>query len=178
MKTVVIYKSESGFTKKYAKWIAEELAADIFEYSYIKPSDLHYYDVVIFGGSLHAVGINGIDIIKTNLDALEEKKVVVFATGASPKREGILEEVKNKNFTTAEQKRIAFFYLRGGFDYSKLTLKNKLLMNLMKWKIKMKKPEDRTPDEKGMLAAFSQPVDFTKKERAKELIDYVTAKRV
>ncbi|GEA31640.1 flavodoxin [Clostridium beijerinckii] len=28
MKTVVIYKSKTGFTKKYAKWIAEELSAD------------------------------------------------------------------------------------------------------------------------------------------------------
>jgi len=30
MKTVVVYKSISGFTKKYAEWIAEELDADLF----------------------------------------------------------------------------------------------------------------------------------------------------
>lgn len=30
MKTVVIYQSKTGFTKKYAEWISEELSADIF----------------------------------------------------------------------------------------------------------------------------------------------------
>lgn len=29
MKIVVVYKSISGFTKKYAEWIAEELEADL-----------------------------------------------------------------------------------------------------------------------------------------------------
>ena len=29
MKTVVIYKPKSGFTKEYAKWIAQELTADL-----------------------------------------------------------------------------------------------------------------------------------------------------
>ena len=29
MKTVVVYKSISGFTKKYAEWIAHELRADL-----------------------------------------------------------------------------------------------------------------------------------------------------
>ena len=33
MKTVVIYKSRTGFTKKYAEWISEELSADIFDVS-------------------------------------------------------------------------------------------------------------------------------------------------
>ncbi len=30
MKTIVIYKSATGFTKKYAQWIAEALSADLF----------------------------------------------------------------------------------------------------------------------------------------------------
>ena len=31
LRTVVIYRSTSGFTKRYAEWIAEELKADLFE---------------------------------------------------------------------------------------------------------------------------------------------------
>lgn len=31
MKTIIIYKSKSGYTKKYALWIAEELICDIKE---------------------------------------------------------------------------------------------------------------------------------------------------
>lgn len=173
MKTAVIYKSISGFTKKYAEWIAEELDADLFAHDDIDPSVLPEYDLIIFGGALHAVGIGGIDIIKDNMEKLQGENIIVFTTGASPSRDEILEEVKNRNFTPEEQKRIRFFYLRGGFDYGKLNFVNKILMTLMKWKIRAKKESDRTPDERGMLAAFSHPVDFTKKEKISELVAYV-----
>jgi len=172
MKTAVIYKSISGFTKKYAEWIAEELDADLFAHDGIDPSVLPEYDLIIFGGALHAVGIGGIDIIKDNMEKLQGKNIIVFTTGASPSRDEILEEVKNRNFTPEEQKRIRFFYLRGGFDCGKLNFVNKILMTLMKWKIRAKKESDRTPDERGMLAAFFHPVDFTKKEKTGELIAY------
>lgn len=172
MKTAVIYKSVSGFTRNYAEWIADELDGDLFAYSETDPAVLQVYELIIFGGALHAVGIAGIDIIKDNMEKLQGKNIIVFTTGASPARDGILEEVKNRNFSPEEQKRIRFFYLRGGFDYGKLNFVNKLLMTLMKWKIRSKKESDRTPDERGMLAAFSQPVDFTKKEKTGELIAY------
>ena len=31
MKTLVIYTSQTGFTKKYADWLADEMGADIFD---------------------------------------------------------------------------------------------------------------------------------------------------
>ena len=173
MKTVVIYQSKTGFTKKYAEWIAEDLSADIFDVSKVSANMLTVYDTVIYGGSLYAVGITGVKFITQNLHKLKDKKVIVFATGASPAREETIEEVKNKNFTPEEQKQIHFFYFRGGFDYSKLNLFDKFLMTLLKWKIKKKK--ELTPDEKGMLAIYNKPVDYTRKENIKEMITYAKA---
>jgi hypothetical protein len=128
------------------------------------------YDLIIFGGSLHAVGISGVRLIKNNLDKLADKKIIVFTTGASPSREDIPEEIINKNFSEEQRKKIMFFYFRGGFDFNKLDLMNKTLMTLLKWKIRMKR--DRTPDEKGMLAAYSLPMDFTKREYINPLLEY------
>jgi len=173
MKIAVIYKSKTGFTKKYAEWIAEELSADIFEGTKVSIDLLASYDTVIYGGGLYAVGINGVKLITQNLDKLKDKKVVVFATGASPFREEVLTEVKNKNFTPDQQKLIRFFYLRGGFNYSKLKPFYKMLMTLMKWKLKRKK--ELTPDEKGMLNSYDEPVDFTNKKNIDEIISYVTS---
>lgn len=169
-RTVVIYRSISGFTKKYAEWIAEDLKADIFNSIEINNEKLSDYSVIIFGGSLHAVGINGIKIIKKNLHRLSDKKIIVFAVGASLPRKEVLDEVKNNNFSPGEQKKIKFYYLRGGFDYSKLDLKNKILMKLLQIRLRLKR--NRTPDEIGMLAAYSKPMDFTKKENVKKLVDY------
>lgn len=177
MKTVVIYKSQTGFTETYARWIAEELEADIYPYAKasreLNVEKLRDYDVIIYGGSLHAVGISGADFIKSKLESLQGKTIIIFATGASPYREEVVTKVLNSNFSPEEQRLITFYYFRGGFDYTKLGFIDKLLMNLMKRSIRRKKEGDRTPDEKGMLAAFENPVDFTNKESIQEIIDHI-----
>ena len=173
MKTVVMYKSKTGFAKKYAEWIAEKLSADIFEVSKFNTNMLTSYDTVIYGGGLYVVGINGLKYITQNLDKLKDKKVVVFATGASPSRDEVISFVRNKNFTSEEQKYIQFFYLRGGFDYSKLKPFDKVLMTLLKWKLKSKK--ELTPDERGMLASYKKPADFTRKKNIDEIITYINS---
>ncbi|MFL0197692.1 flavodoxin domain-containing protein [Clostridium sp. WILCCON 0269] len=175
MKTVVIYKSKTGYTKRYAEWIAEDLSADIFDASKITVNMLTAYDTIIYGGSLYAVGIYGVKLITKNIDKLKHKKVVVFATGASPSRESVINEVRDKNFTPEQQKYIKFFYLRGGFNYSKLNPFDKVLMTLLKLKIKSKEKDKLTADEIGMLAIYDKAVDFTKKNNINELINYVTS---
>lgn len=170
-KTIVIYKSKSGFTKKYAEWIAEELSADLFAAEKVTPEMLGAYDTVIFGGGLHIVGINGLKLITQHLDLLKGKKVVVFAVGATPPREEDIEEVKTKNFTPAQLEQIHFFYLRGGFDFGKLKPVDKVLMTLMKLKLKGKK--QLTADERGLLASYEKPADFVRKKNIDELVAYV-----
>ena len=171
LKTVVIYRSLSGFTKKYAEWIAEELKADIYDAREAKVEKISEYDLIVFGGSLHAVGINGVKIIKQNLPRLAGKKIVVFAVGASPPKDNVVDEIKKNNFSSEEQKNLTIYYLRGGFNYSKLNRTNKILMMLLRVKLSLKK--NRTPDEKGMLAAYAKPVDCTRKENIKQIIEYV-----
>jgi hypothetical protein len=45
----------------------------------------------------------------------------------------------------------------------------------MKWKLnrKNKKGEEITEEEKGMLAAYDNPVDFTNRNNIKELLAYL-----
>ena len=177
MRTVVIYKSKTGFTKKYAEWISEELSADIFHASKVTANMLTAYEIVIYGGGLYAVGISGVKLITKNLDKLKDKKVVVFATGATPFREDAVNEVRNKNFTSMEQKHIQFYYLRGGFDYSRLPPIFKVLMTLMKWKImwKIKAKKELSPDERGMFVSYDKREDFTRKKNIERIITYVNS---
>jgi len=50
-------------------------------------------------------------------------------------------------------------------------------MTLLKWKIKWKTKSKKeiTPDERGILASFDKPVDFTRKKNIDELITYVNS---
>lgn len=173
MKTVVIYKSKTGFTKKYAEWISKELSAHIFDAAKVNIDMLDKYDTIIYGGSLYATGIIGINLITKNFNKLKDKKIIVFATGVSPSRDDVTTEVRTKNFTTEQQKSISFFYLRGGFNYSKLNIFDKFLMTLLKWKIKSKKQEDLSSDEIGMLSVYDKPVDYTDKKNIDKIITYV-----
>jgi Flavodoxins len=169
--TVVVYRSTSGFTKKYAEWIAQECKADLFDAKKTNADKIAQYNVIIFGGSLHAVGINGLKLIKNHMSLFSGKKVIVFAVGASPPRENVLHEVKEHNFN-AEMAGVELFYLQGGFNYSKLDTANKIVMALF-W-VRLKLLRKRTSDEKGMLAAYSKPLDCTRKENIKALVEYAT----
>jgi menaquinone-dependent protoporphyrinogen IX oxidase len=177
MQTLVIYKSKTGFTKKYAEWISEELSADITHASKVTANMLSAYDCVIYGGGLYVVGINGVKLITQNVDKLKGKKVVVFATGMSPFREEGANEVISKNFTLEQQKIVQFFYLRGGFDYSKLNPFDKMLMSLLRLSIKWNKVRNKklSSDEIGILEVFYKPTDYTKRTKIDALVAYVTS---
>jgi hypothetical protein len=46
MNTIVLYKSISGFTKKYAEWIAEELNADLYPIADVNQNTFSRYDTI------------------------------------------------------------------------------------------------------------------------------------
>ncbi len=168
---IVLYRSKSGFTKKYAQWIASATGAKLSDARYIKPADLDGYDTIVFGGGLYVGGINGLSLITKNLERLKGKKLIVFTQGATPVRPDIFEEVKNQNLTAEQLKYIEFFMLRGGFDYSKLTVIDKLLMILMKIKLKSRKKPNA--DERGLLAAYTHPVDFTNERHIASIVEAI-----
>lgn len=174
MKTIVVYRSKTGFAKQYAEWIAESLSADLFEAGRVDGPLLASYDTVIYGAGLYAVGINGVKLIKGNLHRLAGKKVVVFATGASPGHPEELDSMLSSNFTPEQLQQIRFFYLRGGFDAGKLTPVDRALMAVLKLKLRWKQRRgDLLPDERGMLHAYDRPVSFVRQSNIAPLVAYV-----
>ena len=176
-RTVVIYKTKYGSAKQYAQWLAEELKADLFESSRFAPEMFKDYENIIYGGSLYAVGILGISLIKNNFDKIKDKNVIVFSVGASPADEKPMNDVKTKNFTDEMLNNIKYFHLRGAFDFTKLNWIHKFLMWMMRKMIERKAPEEWSEDEKGLLDSFSHPTDFKKKENLTPIIDAVISHR-
>jgi flavodoxin len=54
LRTVVVYQSSSGFTKKYAEWIAEDLKAEVFKVKDCNVEKLLDANEIIFGGGLQS----------------------------------------------------------------------------------------------------------------------------
>lgn len=167
----VVFRSKSGYTEKYAKWIARAVDADLLKGENTKVEDLLPYDTIVYGGGLYAVGINGVKLITDHYEKLKDKKLIIFCLGASPVRPEIYEEVKNRNLTKEQQKTIDFFLLRGGFDQGKLTPVDRILMQVMK--IHLKRKKNPTPDELGMLNAYSHPADFTNEKSIEPIVERI-----
>ena len=55
-KVAVVYRSKSGYTEKYAKWIAKAVGADLLKGEKTKVDDLLNYETIVYGGGLYAVG--------------------------------------------------------------------------------------------------------------------------
>ena len=61
-----IYASHYGFTEAYARWLAEDLSADLLESGKVKKADLEGHGTIVCGGGLYAGGVNGISTLVKN----------------------------------------------------------------------------------------------------------------
>jgi menaquinone-dependent protoporphyrinogen IX oxidase len=167
-KIVVVYRSKTGFTRNYANWLAKRLNCDLLEGDKVRAKDLTEYDTIIYGSGLYASGISGIKLITKNYELLKNKRLIVFAVGASPARKELNTELVNANIPEQQRSGIEFYYLRGGFDYNRLSPFYKLLMQLKKLQLKNVKTPDA--DTKGMLASYTNPLDFTREKNLETML--------
>ncbi len=132
MKAVVVYRSQTGFTRRYAEWIAEELECEAVELRKRMQIDAGSYDVVAFGSWFHAMMVPGSKQFKRMMAEFPNAKFVAFCIGATPVEE--TEQIRvalEQTFPKAEFPRLERFYLRGGFDYGRLPLMDRFLMKMM-----------------------------------------------
>jgi hypothetical protein len=171
MKTVLlVYKSNTGFTKKYAQWIQEELNCTTIELKDAHISEVSKYDIIIFGGGIHANKINGIKFIKNNLETFNSKQLIVFATGATPA--SAVEQVKEfEQANIPSGANIPFFYFQSGMNYKDMRINEKMVMNCLKFVLSLKK--DKNAVEQGTMESISDSHDDSNQIFIKPLIDYV-----
>lgn len=162
MKTAIIYNSQTGFTKRYAKWIAKSVGADCIELSVAKKKDLTSYDAIIFGSWACAGSISKISWFKSNIDRWADKKLIVFCVGGSPIDNPEIEIAFKQIFNESERKKVKIFYCPGGFSYEKMSVPSKLMMKMFVKTLKAKK--DKTKEEQVMLKMISSSYDISDKK--------------
>lgn len=159
MKKIVVYESGTGFTERYAKWIAEELACDAKERKQVTAKELSDYDQVIYGGWVMAGMISGYKKIK----AMNLKDVVVFAVGMTIPSDEVVAKLTEQNQIPAGKA----FYFEGGFAPDKLGFFKKKIIGMIKKSIE-DKPE-KTEEDLYMLETCGGK-DRTKREAIADLI--------
>lgn len=121
MNVIVVYNSKTGFTKKYASWIAEELNCNFVSYKDISTTLIDDNCIVIFGSSIHAGKIEYLSKIIKLLNRKPTIDLIVFATGGTPAAaKNIIDKIWKDNFSKTELTSIPHFYMQSGLNYEKM----------------------------------------------------------
>lgn len=168
MKTIVIYNSQTGFTKRYAQWIAEAAGADCLALSDAKKKNLSAYEAIIFGSWACAGSISKLGWFKDHISQWMDKKLIAFCVGASPIDSPDIEPFLKRNFTESELEKVRVFYCPGGFCYEKMSAPSKLMMKLFIKTLKAKK--DKTQEEQEMIKMISASYDISDRKYIKPIL--------
>lgn len=173
MKTIVIYNSQTGFTKRYAEWIAEAAGADCLELSAAKKKDLTPYEAIVFGSWACAGGISKISWFKGNIGNWAGKKLIAFCVGGGPIDNPEIDVAFKRIFSESERERVDIFYCPGGFNYEKMSATSKLMMKVFIKTLKAKK--DKTEEERTMIEMISSSYDISDKKYIEPILQCLKA---
>jgi len=167
-KIIVLYRSKTGFSKRYAEWIAEDLAVECRPIKGVKLDDLQGYGLVIYGAGIYAGMIAGAGKLKNWMEKSPEKTWVVFATEATPPKEGYEELIFKTNFRKGESRPAHFYYFLSGLNYERMGFFNRVLMKFF---------SGMSARKNGTIQVTSQTsIDLAYRDYIKDLLCYVRLK--
>ena len=156
MRTIIVYSSQTGFTKKYAEWLAEKLSAEIMTFKDAHKKDDKFfepYDAIIYGGWVAVEKIHKADWFTSRIEKWHNKKLAMFCVGASPAKYSGVDNLLNKSLTDEQKKFAKVFYCEGGINYEDMPLGSKMLMKTFAAMLNGKK--DKSPDDIAMAEHVS-----------------------
>ena len=173
MNITIYYNSKTGFTKKYADWIAEELKCNVLSYKKYFKKSIKDNNLIIFGSRVHAGKIESLNKVKTCFSG--KNNLIVFVTGATPSFETeVIEKMWKNNFTNDEIDAIPHFYMQSGLDYSKMGIIDRIVMKIVASIIGKKKNKNKS--EEGFEQAIKKSHDISSIENITPLLKYIRDK--
>ncbi len=168
-KIMVAYKSSTGFTKKYAEAISNELNGTLVEYKDATAELMSGCHTVVFGSRAHAGRIDGYKKIKDTFQKSSAHKLALFVTGATPATaKSTIEGFWAQNLSPKELESTPHFYMPGGLCYEKMSLPDKLMMKMAA--TMMKKKKNKTAQDLAFEQAISVSYDISDMSYIKPLV--------
>lgn len=170
---IILYQSKYGATKKYVDWLKERTGYDCVETKKAKIDFVQKYDAIVLGGGVYASGIAGLHFLKKNISSLSDKKIAVFAVGASPYDEKAILQIKELHFKDSLGA-VPLFYCRGALDEGKMTFGDRTLCKMLQKVVAKQNSEEYEPWQKALMCAVGQKCDWTDRNYLEPLLKYLS----
>lgn len=175
-KIAVIYCSKTGFSARYARWMAAELHADLYRYKTVDTALLASYETIIYGAGFYAGKLKGARWFMRIVRPLSSAHIIVFATGSMPRvRPQDLQQEWDMSFRRREQEQIHLFYLPGGMNYARLSPPSRLLMRLYRFYM-LHSPKTQ-PDTRKLMRRLDRSVDYTDRKAIQPILTEAQKKK-
>ena len=161
MNTIIVYSSQTGFTKQYAQWMSETLECQYKPLREVSDAMLKKYDCIIYGGWIMGNRIMGLDKFR-----LKQVPSAVFAVGSTPAYDEVVCLVKEQNHIDDTP----FFYLEGGSLMEKLNFIQKSMLKMLRKSLTKK--ESCTRQEKFMADMLGTSFNHSSKKQIDNLIQW------
>ena len=177
MERIIIYGSKYGTTKRYAEELSQRTGIPCRNCKEVK--SLSSCKVVIHLGGIYAGQILGLSQTAKLLRREPAAKLLVVTVGLSDPAD----ETNARNIQNFIKKQLAdllwaetkLFHLRGGMDYSRLSVAHRAMMGLLYSRVKKIPPEERNSETQGLIETFGRKVDFTDFESLNEITGFLMA---
>lgn len=168
-KILIIYKSSTGFTKKYAELVSGEINCTLVTYETVTPEIISKYNIIVFGSRAHAGMIDGYKKIKKLISKNPPARFILFVTGATPaSSKDTIEAFWKQNLSPDEISKIPHFYMPGGLCYEKMSLSDRLMMKTAAFIVKNKK--NKTTFDNEFENAIKSSYDISSPEYIKPMV--------
>lgn len=128
-KSIIYYKSNTGFSKMYAEILKPKIEATlILDIKNIKKKDILNYKNIIFIGPLRNNNILGLKKFLKKYKSMKNKNIFVLAVGMEQETLEKREIVINMN--RLHKYHLRLYFLMGGFNFNKFSNFKKRIFNL------------------------------------------------
>ena len=114
---IVLYNSFTGYTKRYAEYLAETLNYAIKPIQKANLFNVSTYPTIIFGGPLHHNRIEGISGIIEGCSYFGEQNLIVFSVGIASLNADLEKQIKMRNCGDLPVESFLYQALPGGLSY-------------------------------------------------------------
>ncbi len=162
MKTLIIYTSQTGFTQKYAEWLAEKISGDLLNLKDAQKKSMDFfenYDAICYGGWAMAGNIVKAKWFLEKAANWKNKRLAMFCVGGSPNDNPDVDAFLQNALSEEQKKYMKVLYCQGGFNYDKMKVPSRIATKMFVSALKNKK--NATEKEKAMAEKMASSYDIS-----------------